>query len=231
MFPSDGRNHHQAIKVEKNLDNYMSQLEIIYGKEIDCIQHRGGTTNKEDAVIHFRDKTKKRVSVKNKESGVKTGSFDYINTSSFDKKIISNSIESYNMNKGSRDIKGYDNLKESIFKDINNMNSETVTLFILNNIVKKYKEIDLLIIDGIKKVVHLVVPKFFNYINDGGKLNLLIGNKPKMSVKIVDENFEDQFNLRLRLHLNNGKSKFLGLSKGNSYLVLKVQQDKVYSLI
>lgn len=230
MFPSDGRNHHQAIKAEKKLDQYTSQLETIYGKKIDHIEHRGGTQNKEDAIIHFTDKSKRRVSVKNKEKGVKTGSFDYINTTSFDKTIISNSIKSYNIGKCSGDVKSYENLKQSIFKDITNMDSETITLFVLNNIVKKYKEIDLLVIDKINKLVYLVVPKFFDYINNGGKLNLLIGNTPKMSVKILDENLEDRFNLRLRLHLNNGKSKFIG-PKGNSYLVLKVQQDKVYSLL
>jgi hypothetical protein len=34
-YPSDGRNHHQSIQVEKSMSSYKSEYEKYYGKIID----------------------------------------------------------------------------------------------------------------------------------------------------------------------------------------------------
>ena len=107
-FPKDGSNHHKAIKSEKNLINFKSQLEIIYNKKIKEIIHKGGTKIKSDISIIFYDDTFKNLSLKSKKN-IKIGSFDWTNTTNFNKKFFSESIdivEKYRKS-GNNDFKNY----------------------------------------------------------------------------------------------------------------------------
>ncbi len=47
-YPSNGENHHKAIKSEKNLIDYKSYLEKIWDKKIEQIEQMGGTKTKID---------------------------------------------------------------------------------------------------------------------------------------------------------------------------------------
>jgi hypothetical protein len=233
-FPIDGSNHHLAVDSEKNLNIYKNQLENIYEKEIIKFKHLGGTKNKTDVVIYFKDNTFKNVSLKNKKNGLNVGSFDYINTSCFDKHIFKKSFEVYDLYKNTKMQKYSKILKESCSYELNNISDEDITNFFIKNVVEKYKNLDLLIIDGKNKKIHNVIPPVFEYVNNGGILTIFDNNKITQSKKVLAKTKNgniDLFNIRIRFHLNNGNSKWLSIKKGNSQLVLKFQQDKVISLI
>lgn len=233
-FPKDGRNHHSAVKSEKNLHFYKKELEKIYKKSILRFEHKGGTKYKEDVVVHFVDGTFEKISLKQKKKGLKVGSFDYINTTLFEKELFNNSFNVFNKYKNSKNRKNSQLLKESCSHDLNNLPDIDVTNFFIENVVNKYKHLDLVILDESEKKIYKVYPKVFDYVKNGGLLTIENSNKITQSKKILakTENGNlDIFNLRIRFHLNNGNSKWLGLSKGSSSLVIKIQQDKVSNLI
>jgi hypothetical protein len=233
-FPNDGRNHHNAVKSEKSLYIYKNQIEKIYNKNISKFKHLGGTKNKTDVIIYFEDGTFKNISLKEKKKGLDTGSFDYVNTSSFDKSIFDKSFQIYNTYKNTKKSKYSKILKECCSIDLDNISDEVITKFFINNVVKKYEKIDLLIIDGKNKKIYKIVPLVFDYVKKGGILTILKNDKITQSKKVLAKSLNnsiDLFNLRIRFHLNNGNSKWLGLNNGSSNLVIKFQQDKVKSLI
>lgn len=233
-FPSDGRNHHNAVSSESNLVIYKIQLENIYNKEIERIEHLGGTTNKADNILYFKDGTAKQISLKQKKKGLNVGSFDYINTSSFEVSNFKSSFEIYENYKGSKNRKYASLLKTACSNDLLNITDDMLTDFFIKNVVDKYKDIDLLIIDGKQNVIHKVVPSVFNFVKMGGKLTIYDNGKNTQSKQVfvkTKDGLVNLFNLRVRFHLNNGNSKWLGLNKGTSNLVIKFQQDKVGSLI
>jgi hypothetical protein len=233
-FPSDGRNHHSAISSEKNLEIYKSELESIYGRKIINFEHRGGTMHKEDVIIYFDDSTFKKLSLKVKKTGLSVGSFDYVNTSNFNRDIFPNSFNTYEHYKNSKNLKAESLLKEHCSLDLLSITSDDLTKFFIENVVEKYKDIDLIIIDGKHNKIYKTIPPVFGYVLNGGKLSIFNNEKITQSKQIYaksNDGLVNLFNLRIRFHLNNGKSKWLGLQNGSSNLVIKFQQDKVESLI
>jgi len=233
-FPSNGINHHSAVKSEKGLFVYKDQLESIYKKTIIRFQHKGGTTHKEDVVIYFEDGTNKKLSLKQKRNGINNGSFDYVNTTKFEKSNFRDSFLVYDTYKNSKDIVGTKLLKSACSSDLYNISDIELTQFFIKNVVDKYSDIDLIIIDELTQTLYKVIPSVFEYVKSGGLLQIYNHGKDTQSKKVlavVDDKLVDLFNLRIRFHLNNGNSKWIGLKKGSSNLVIKFQQDKVGSLI
>lgn len=233
-FPTDGSNHKKAVESERNLDLYKEQIENQYSKKVSKILTKGGTTTKTDNIIIFNDGSSINASLKNKKN-IKTGSFDYVNTSNFDWKGqgFSKSLEIYNEFKCSGNTKGYDLLKKSISEQLQSMTDEVITEFFIKNVIDKYKNLELLVINEIENRIYCsVIPPAFKLIIDGGKLSLKKTTGTKMSYKLIgiDSNGNKiDINLRIRIHLNNGQTKWL--TDGSSVLVIKFQQDSVYKML
>lgn len=230
-FPSNGINHYNAVKSEEELGIYTPQLKKVYSENISKIIHRGGTKYKEDNVLVFDNNKTKKISLKLKKKGLSNGSFDYVNTSAPSKVVVS-SLETYNQFRGSGNVDNYKKLTDSINSDLNLVDEKFITDFFIKNVVDKYEDIDLIIIDEPNGKLYKVFPPSFSLVKNGGKLRVKPSNKPSMSrrVECVDKdgNVFD-YGLRIRLHLNNGKTKWLNAK--SSSLVIKFQQDRVHKLI
>jgi hypothetical protein len=234
-FPVDGRNHWDAVQVEKNFDKHISELEVIYGKKIFKIIHKGGTKSKIDVCIIFESGEIKNTSLKKKKTVTK-GSFDYANTTNFSessftetKKIIKN-----HRRKGDNTLKS--KFEESVYSEMKKMTSEQITSLFKENVINKYnhENADLIILDEKTQTLHLIKPPVFELINQGYLLSLCGNTKGKTSSKLfcISPN-GDKFDLglRIRVHLNNGYSRLINKNDGNSLLCIKFQQDSVHKLI
>jgi hypothetical protein len=230
-YPSDARNHFKAIKSEITLSEYNLQIESIFGKPIKEYIHLGGTKNKTDVRVIFIDNTFENVTLKSKKN-VKSGSFDWINTTCFCKEQFSNSFDIFNRYKGSNSVKDKILLENAIKNELQTITNDKLTKIFLDGVYGSYlkNNLKILIIDEKTKTVKHVVPKIFNLINNGFKLKLING-KAKTSAKVLcedDNGNKIDLGLRVRVHLNNGWSKW---HKGDtSVLCLKFQQDAVYKM-
>lgn len=237
-FPSNGINHHNAISSEKNISKYITQLEIFYNKKIKDIIQLGGTKNKTDYIILFEDGTDSNHSLKSKKN-IKSGSFDYVNTTLGPlSEYMVQTLDIYKTYRGSQKSSKYELLKQSISDEIRmNINSDVLTKFFLDNVIKKYKEnnLSLTIEDQKTNTLHInIIPKIFDFVSNGGKLIIRCrGTKKSMSYTVdgIGDNGEiiNDFGLRFRIHLNNGSTKWI--NGNNSTIVVKFQQDKVHNLI
>ena len=236
-YPQDGRNHHAAVASEKNLDDYRSQIEEQLNRKIFKIETRGGTTTKVDAVIFFEDGTTTNVSLKNKKN-LKTGSYDYLNTT-FNFKNESKSSDSffevYNAGRGTNDAKLIEVLKSQFYSLIKTISDDLITEIFIRQVLEPYQtsNLSLFIIDeSVNKIYCDVEPPVFKILREGGRLSIKDRNKNKMSVQLIgidkDGNKVD-IHLRLRIHLNNGWTKWL--SGESSVPVIKFQQDTVHKIV
>jgi hypothetical protein len=233
-FPSDGRNHIDSINVEKSMPKYKKQYESYYGKTIKDITHIGGTQTVIDFKIEFNDGTVLNKSLKKKKR-LDNGSFDYVNTSDFNKSLIPNSFSVYEKYKGINDKTKKNVLIESICEDLINMDNNVITELIKNKVIDKYRKINGLDIveTNTDKLYINIEPGFFKKIEDGGYFEINNSNKKQMSYKLnlydKDGNLQSDTGLRIRLHLNNGWTKWFHGKSSN--LVIKIQQDKVNKLL
>lgn len=235
-YPSDGRNHHSSIEVEKTMSQFKKQYEDYYGKMIRKFIHLGGTKTTVDVKILFVDGSEKKISLKAKKD-IDSGSFDYINTSDFPTLLTPKSIEIYKNYRGLKDRGSKDLLIDSISSDLLNLPKEFLTNFVKDKVIKKYDEdIDSLDIveTSTNKLFIGVVPSFFEVLKNGGYLKVQNNGKKQMSYKLdlYDSNDKllSETGLRLRLHLNNGWTRWINGSKP-SVLVIKLQQDKVSKIL
>jgi hypothetical protein len=236
-YPSTGVNHHNSVKAEKTVSKYKEDFEKYYNKKINKIVHIGGTQTKVDYKIYFEDGTIQNESLKSKKN-IKSGSFDYVNTSNFNyDNVLPETFKIYTKYRGSKVISNYPKLTKSISDEMKtNLTSDLLTQLFKELVINKYEKdnISLTIEDRNTNTLYVnVLPYLFEFINNGGKLVLRILNKNSMSYKIdginSDGTMNTEFNLRVRIHLNNGKTKWL--NNDSSSLVLKFQQDSVYKLI
>lgn len=233
-FPSDGRNHHEAIKVEKTMYLYKEQYEKEYGKSIQKFVHVGGTKTKVDFKIIFDDGVEVTKSLKKKRL-ISNGSFDYINTSKFPIDLIPKSNAVYEKYRGKKDRGKKNLLIESISDDLLNLPKEFLTNFFKNNVIKKYEELGGLdlVETSTNKLFINITPPFFEILNNGGYLEVNDSGKKQMSYKLDVYNSNGELlpetGLRIRLHLNNGWTKWY--NGESSFLVIKVQQDKVSKIL
>jgi hypothetical protein len=233
-FPIDGRNHRESVMIEKSMSDYKSYFELFYGKVISKIEHVGGTKTVVDFKIEFLDGTIKNKSLKKKKS-LKNGSFDYVNISDFDKNNIKKSFDVYNQFKGKNNKQGKNFLVSSLSEDLVNMESSFITKLVLEKIIYKYEKIGGLdILETSTNTLYIdVEPNFFKVLKNGGYLKIRHNGFTQMSYMLDLFNNEgvlqEDAGLRIRLHLNNGWTKWY--NGGSSYLVIKIQQDKVNRLI
>lgn len=235
-YPSDGRNHRNAIEAEKSMPLYKPEFEIFFGKKVKEIIHVGGTSTKVDYKITFEDDSYEKRSLKKKDS-LDKGSFDYANISAASFHLhLSRSHEIYEKYKGNGENEINKNeLLKAIDDDLQNLDSDILTLMILYKICDKYNTgaidgIDIL--DLSTNQIYLgLMPKFIDVVLSGGyfQVKKKKREKPQMSYELIlfDNQGKEQKNtgLRIRLHLNNGWTKWY--NGKNSYLSLKFQQDKV----
>jgi hypothetical protein len=234
-FPINGENHHKAIKSEKDLLSYKSKFEFFYGKEVLDIVQKGGTKTKVDNLIYFSDGSIIPISLKSKKN-LKSGSFDYVNTSSFNwLDFFPKTLSIYNDFKNSKDESAYRKLNIEISNELSNISDSLLTKLFIENVINKYNDLSLVIINEKDEDLYCdVKPPSFKVIEDGGTLRLKKSDKIKSSC-IIEGIAKDgtiiDIGLRIRVHLNNGKSKWLGLKEGSSLLVIKFQQDSVYKIV
>lgn len=231
-YPSDGRNHQKAIDSEMNLSKYTFELETIFNKKIKSFEHLGGTKNKIDVLILFIDNTIEKITLKSKKN-INVGSFDWVNTTDFPKNQFYNSYDIFNRYRGSNNTNHKKLLENAISDELNNISSDSLTDIFMNQVCLNYSNnnLKLLIIDEKTNTIFKIYPKIFELLHNGYKLKIKQG-KGKTSSKVLCEDMEGlqiDLGLRVRLHLNNGWTKW---KKGqNSFLCLKFQQDKVFEMI
>jgi hypothetical protein len=235
-YPTDGRNHREAINSEKKMTLNLEFFSNYYQKKIIQINHIGGTKNTTDFRILFEDNSFVDHSLKSKKD-IQTGSFDLINISTGALNIDVNfgrTAKIYQNFKGKKNKSAYELLKESISLDLDSLSPRFITDIFKQKVVKKYEKIQLTLEDRkTKKIFPNVKLKYFDLVSEGFELVLRKTNKISMSRKIdlMDKNgniYKDS-GLRLRLHLNNGVTKWI--NNENSVIVLKFQQDSVNKLI
>ena len=192
-FPSDGRNHHEAIKVEKTMSLYKKEYEDYYGKMIKQFIHIGGTKSTVDFKILFIDGSEITKSLKKKKS-INNGSFDYINSSDFSDSFIPKSNEIYEKYRGMNNRNKKNLLIESISDDLLNLPKKFFTNFFKDKVIKKYEELDGLDIveTSTNKLFINVVPSFFEILNNGGYLKVQDNGKKQMSYKLDLYNSNDE---------------------------------------
>ena len=233
-FPTDGRNHHDAIKVERTMSKFQKPYEEYYRKNIEKFIHVGGTKTTVDFKILFVDNSEVTKSLKEKRL-ISRGSFDYINSSEFPTDLIPKSIAIYDQWRGINNSSKKNLLIESISDDLVNFPKEFLTNFFKDKVIKKYEKLDGLDVveTSTNKLFINVVPTFFEVLKNGGYLKVQDNGKKQMSYKLdlydSNHNLLPETGLRIRLHLNNGWTKWY--NGKTSVLVLKLQQDKVSKML
>ena len=237
-FKTDGSVHTGGIANEKQTIETLNRLGIF----ADVVEHRGGTTQKADAVAGERS-----ISIKRKQ-GTKNGSFDWCNTTKmplslsakFDgfKSIVS---ELRTLTEAERTAE-----VEMIRECFNAVSANAFDTFetadlvaFLRSTFAKQTGFDIVITDTKAKQLHHFMAESHPVIKmlaDGFTPVLAQPSKAGQTSRsiyfIKDGNVTD-CGLRLRITSNNGISAFLGLSKANksSSVVLKLQQDNVNGLL
>lgn len=232
-YPSDGKNHHVAVKDEKNISEMIEIFENHYGKKIKKITHLGGTKTKVDILVSFEDGSEKKHSLKSKSS-IRKGSFDWVNSSDFGNLdcFFEKTIQVYKQYNNSGKLNAYPILKNQISDDLNSIGFELTKLF-KERVIDVYEDLSLTIFDKKEnKMFFDVKPQIFDFVKNGGMLKIKKTEKKTMSYPVIgvdSDGNEHNFNLRIRVHLNNGKTKWVG--EGTSVIVFKFQQDSVYKII
>jgi|688.fasta_scaffold200809_2 hypothetical protein len=234
-FPVDGSNHWGGVKAELTFQKYIPNLELIYGKKIIEIIHKGGTKVKTDICIVFESGEIKNISLKKKKS-ITSGSFDYANTTNFFKNSFPKTKEIIKKYKCTEDSTFKSKFEECVHLEIKKMKNEEITNLFNENVIKKYnkEKSELIILDEKTNMLYPIKPLVFELINQGYLLSLCDSTRGKTSSKLIcisPNGVKLDLGLRIRVHLNNGYSKLINKNDGNSSLCIKFQQDSVRKLI
>lgn len=223
-YVTDGSIHYRGIEGENVLTQLTTQLEELYGKEIEKIQGPedgfGGTGQLADNCIFFKDGSEQLISLKTAE-----GTINYINTTKFDKNLIPASSAFFAKHSGSDKFDEKDELWAefgSLVKSELNNFSEFLTSFIKETVVDRHDDegVDMIIMDN-KQNLSKGEPAFFNEIRNGEVAEFKLGNGNfSAPVKINGKNTGITF----RLATNNGSTKWLRSDYSCSQ-VIKVQQS------
>jgi hypothetical protein len=256
-FPSDGRNHENAIENEKSTKIFLESNahfifpEVNKGKYV--VERRGGTKYKEDNVVITDDGITIKISDKEKRKGL-GGSFDYTNTSAaikemFDKgednsflmkKVINESKKDRNLplNERKKLVADYrDKVKEASYEAIKKMTSKQITSLLETYMIKCNRDMYMFITDGVTNKRYI-----FPFINHPVNLLLKKGYVPSIPIKLgissgriifTKDNDVQDVGIRMRIHTNNGVTALLNAGGKNktSQFVLKFQQDGIPKLI
>ena len=256
-FPSDGRNHRNAIRNEQStkafLEQYAPQIfpGVKAGKYV--VEGKGGTTNKADNVIITDDGRIINISDKEKRNGL-GGSFDYTNTSAAIKEMVDAKQPNVRklirvVNKSKRDRKltlaqrkklvpAYRKLvADASYAALAEMTTKQIKTLLTWYLIKPNRDMYMFITDGTTEKRYV-----FPFLNHPVVALLKDGYKPSIEVKpgkssgrVLFTKGDDVQNigLRMRIHTNNGVTAMLdaGGANGNSAFVFKFQQDAVANLI
>ncbi len=248
-FKIDGSSHRDGVQQEVDLverinndRNFASKICPALTAQPYLAEQKGGTKHKEDIEVTNNGKTF-QVSVKKKES-IKTGSFDWVNTSSAIKsnpvfKRATQMRDRISQKKPSVSIARKvfkeacnTTMKEMTSKDIKSILVDHVTrpnankrIVVTDKTTGKFYAYDF-VDDPMYAAVHTMRPYF-----DWGR-----DKEGQTSAKIVFADAQGQthdFGLRGRLVSNNGITAMTGRSRSNSTssVVFKIQQDKVGNII
>jgi hypothetical protein len=232
-FQTDGSSHKTGVSSESTLIKYKDQLQNLYSKKIIDFIHKGGTKTKTDNIIQFDDNIIQLLSVKSKKS-LKNGSFDWCNLSNFDKSLIPNTLRFVDDNRYSGNIECRNMLDNFIYSELINLTDETITNLFLNEVIIKYNDLDLIIEDRSNDIIYKKEPTIFKMIEDGWILTLDKKTRGKSSCKLIcvspNGDIKDM-GLRIRIHLNNGKTMWLDKEDGKSYMCIKFQQDRINKFV
>lgn len=236
-FNTTGAVHKIGIKNEINIVNYLnSHIEHPINKYFKNLypespvfkwEHIGGTKTKTDMVLRLCDRNIP-ISIKNH----KTGTFDWINTTSFNLPDIKETFINYKKTwedeykisgKTEEMVKSRDDI---INNYLNDLSSDQISS-ILNSIYIQYPEYIMVTIHKDKKIVMFSKEELKDlFCYNENDIFTLKSTRAKNSRQILKNGIKT--NLRLRLTLNNGISALFGRG---SCLSLKIQQDCVDKFI
>lgn len=256
-FPSDGRNHRNAIKNEHDTREYLQECAHLIYENVEKgkfnVISKGGTKNKADNIIECDRGRTINISDKQKKNGL-GGSFDYTNTSKPIHTMLENGSESVKEIKVVLDSVKEDKklsvedrkklvdsyrlrIKEASYAFLNSLSSDDTVDLIERYLIEPNKEMEMFITNG-KRNNRYTFP-FMNHpvvklIENGytASINVKIG---KSSGRIIFSKGNEQIDvgLRIRVHTNNGVTALLGISSSNksSQFVMKFQQDGIKKLL
>lgn len=239
-FDNTGRVHYEGVKNEADTAELLKLLDLASSS----IVLMGGTKNKADA---FDPERNIKWTIKHKK-GVKNGSFDWINTTKiYD--VVGDTFVSF-----LEQIKEYRQLPKSqraaisfvkqVRKDFNDLCSsvldsfttEQLASFIQTQMIDANSEMMVAVNDTVANNLYTYKADrhpAVHYIQQGYTPFLKGCAKSSRRLLFTDGVKEYDCGLRIRVTSNNGITAFLGLSNSNnnSYVVFKLQQDKVAKLL
>tara|TARA_Y100000034_G_C6858847_1_gene390642 strand:- start:653 stop:1453 length:801 start_codon:yes stop_codon:yes gene_type:complete len=254
-FPTDGSSHKVGIKNEEITRDFLRQNAYKIFDDIEkekyTVDPLGGTTHKADNVIISDDGHRIEISDKHKKN-LSNGSVDWINTGT----LINEMIESGRF-KSIKEIK--EKVKEirqkslserkkaleSFRKEVSNagnealreLDSSDLTESLYRYVIKPNEYLQILITEGKSEkrfLWHISQHPVVGLLEDGYVPTLKIKkNVTSAPIKFVKGDEEIDCGLRIRIMTNNGVTALLnagGYNK-NSQFVLKIQQDKVHTLL
>ena len=238
MYNTTGQVHRDGVANESNTVALLNDLNLYS----ETVEKRGGTKLKEDAVAGNN-----KISIKRKK-GINNGSFDWFNTTAHNaalgdtfKHFLSNMKELRQLPTSIRCDEEFILKMRDSFNALCELALDSIDYDDLRDILLKefdsHKDMDVIINDTenrdlykFKVAQHPVI----NLLNNRASIVLQGGGKSSRSIYFVTaEGDVVDCGLRLRITSNNGINAFLGNSKANknSSVVMKLQQDKVKSLI
>ena len=235
MYSTDGSVHHSGINTEKETIKFLNDIKF-YSEPL---VHLGGTKNKADAIAG-----EKQWSIK-KKNGIRNGSFDFFNTSSYNS-FLGNHFDGFleeikehrDMSITLREVSvslnrtDFSRLCLSAFSKIDTDNLTQILTDTFQNDCY-----DIIINDVVAKKLYIfpLSDHPVSVLLARGATPILTPGRGRSSQKILfllgDEIIDD--GLRLRITSNNGIRAFLGLSKANrnSQVVMKLQQDNIPNIL
>lgn len=258
-FPSDGRNHHNAIENEYNtkeyLQNHAHQIfeDVEEGKYI--VKSKGGTQNKADNIIECNDGKVINISDKQKKKGLTIGSFDYTNTSKPINSLLKNNHESVkeigNIYDSVREDKNLPlekrkklveshyrpRVKKAGYDFLNSLSSDDIIDLIGQYLIEPNKKMEMFITDckeNKRYTFPFINHPIIKHIKNGFTASIRVKDGRESGQIIFSKSGEEiKDGLRIRVHLNNGPTALLnaGNSNNSSQFVLKFQQDNIKKLL
>lgn len=247
-FTTDGSVHHNGVNNEHEVCTFLntksSTIRSAICPENSIVEHRGGTGSKADAeIVCPSPSDNKKISIKHH----KTGTFDWLNSTSAIPSILKNTLQSglqeicktYNTSsKGPADVESVRASSNNLLnKHLCTMSNDTIKEVLSNCyniytdyvIIKNVTKKELVAFDRHKNIPELKTYEDWTYF-------LKSTPRAKTSAQIWRRNAEGEevnTKLRIRLVLNNGVNALLGISTKNKSSVpcIKIQQDNVAQFI
>ena len=252
MFPSDGRNHKNAIKNEHNTKAFLEKnarkiFPQLKNKSYEVLS-KGGTQYKADNIIKYNNR-QINISDKEKRHGL-GGSFDYTNTSAAIKDFgpVGKFINTLNkekdkvlkkpLNARKKLVNSFrDKIKEVSYMTLWSMDTKTLISLIKKYLIKPNKEMTMFITDGVnkKRYVFDFIKHPINWLVKRHFKPIIMVKNGKSSGRILFEKGKQSIDvgLRMRIHTNNGATAYLSAGGSNStaMFVMKFQQDGIKKLL